>query len=234
MRRSGSSGGRLLPPELRAKLQKRLSKLRGKLDRKIGKLDASDMEQLGEELGQMGEEIGQEMEGFGSDMGEWGQKLGEDMAKKFAKKNWFKGPMGPMDPMHGRQPMDPYAGNDDNDGDNDIPSVDVDDEHHADVHDVGGLKLSSDQRDKLRALREQTRQDIEHAKQELERASDELQNALDDENQTEAQVDHLIDEVTAKENKIRKAKLHAWLRVRGALEQDQRRALRDAAKHKAH
>lgn len=223
--------GSNMPPQLREKLQRRLKKLRGKLDKRMSHLDARDVEHLGEELGQMGEEIGQEMEQLGSDMGDWGQKFGEEMAKKFSGKQFWHF----TDPMHGKQPVDPYADNDnDNDNDHDVPSSPWDSEDvHVDVHDMGDFKLRPDQRERIRQLRDQARQEIDRAKEDLQRASDQLEQALDNDNLSEQQIDTAIDAVTQRENQIRKAKIHAWLRVRGALEQDQRQRIEAKVKHKS-
>ncbi|MDB4955895.1 MAG: hypothetical protein JWO36_3464 [Myxococcales bacterium] len=214
-----------LPPEVRAKLEKRIEKLRARLAKRLDRLDASDMDQLGEELGQMGEEIGQEMEQFGEDM----DKFGKDMSKHFGKdfaKTWQKN----FKPGNFNVHVDS-----DGDDDNDLPSPpDVDDDESIDdaVSNLGDLSLKPAQRDAIQKIRTDSDKQVAAAKKELEKASDHLKQLLDNPNASDLDVTKSIDAVSQLEGSIRKARIIAWMNARRVLEDAQRKKIEAAVKGK--
>jgi homeobox protein ESX1 len=207
-----------VPPQVRAKVEEHLKKLREKLKKKLAKIDVKDLGDLGDELGEIGDEIGSEMDDFGSDMDAWGDKLGKDIQKQVQQQL----------AQHG---IHSSASDNDDDDDNDIPTPDVDDDDDmADaVRDLGDLSLSPDQRTKIQNLRADTDKQVASAKKALDTASDNLKKLLEN-GAGEAEVSRAIDEVSAKEATIRKARILAWMKARNYLDNSQRKKVEDAAK----
>jgi len=214
-----------LPPEVREKLTKRLTKMRDKLGKKLDKINVTDMEQLGEELGQMGDEIGQEMEGFSDEMEKWGDQYGKDFAKNF-KFKWNKDPHGKINGHLHAQANDDDDDDDDsadNDADVSVPDPSDDDDDIKDaLKDLGDLALKPGQREAIGKLRTDSDKQVATAKKELDRQSDALKGLLANPNASDADVARAVDAVSSQEAAIRKARLLAWVDARRMLDAGQR------------
>lgn len=225
----GSQGSNL-PPEVRAKIVKRLEKVRAKVKAKVaaGKLDADALEELGEELGA-------EMEQFGEEMEEWGEKMGKDMEKKMGKLQGQLGQIGPRGPVGPQGNIDIDVDFDDDD-DDDIAGIDVDDDDDdiADaVRDMGQLHLKQPQRDQIRKLRADSDAKVASAKRELDRASEQLKKQLDNPAASDADIARAVDAVAQQEAAIRKARILAWHNARRVLDDAQRAKVQGAVKRKS-
>jgi hypothetical protein len=209
-----------VPPEVRKKVEERLTKIREKVKKKLAKIDANNLDELGDQLGELGDEIGEEMDQFGEDMDAWGDKFGKDMAKKMEKQFAGKG-------VHVHVDND-----DDDDNDNDMSPPDVDDDRDLDdaVRDLGDLHLSLDERATISQLRADTDKQVAAAKHSLDAASDKLKKLLDNPKSNEVEVANAIDAVSQQEAAIRKARIVAWVKARNILSDDQRKKVEDAAK----
>jgi len=219
-----------IPAKVRDKITKRLEKIRMKVKTRVSHMDAKDMDEVGEELGKLGDEIGDEMEDFGKDMDQWGQDMdqwgknmdqwGKDFGKNFQKN--FKGPGAPVMGSH-----------DDADDNADMPDMpDPDDVDDDVVRDLGDLSLSQPQRDQLKKLRVDSDAKVAQAKQALQKASDSLEKQLQNPNASDADISRSIDAVAQQEAAIRKARILAWVNARRMLDDDQRKKVEGAAKHK--
>jgi superfamily II RNA helicase len=219
-----------IPAKVREKITKRLEKIRTKVKTRLSHIDAKDMDEVGEELGKLGEEIGDEMEDFGKDMDQWGQDMdqwgknmdqwGKNFEKSF-KKNW-----------HGPGPT--VMGSHDNDVDDaDLPDMpDPDDVDDDVVRDLGDLSLSQPQRDQLKKLRVDSDAKVAQAKQALQKASEALEKQLENPNASDGDIARSIDTVAQQEAAIRKARILAWVNARRMLDDNQRKKVEAAAKHK--
>ncbi len=212
-----------LPPEVREKLMKRLTKMRDKLGKKLDKLDVTDMDQLGEQLGDMGEEISQEMEGFSDEMEKWGDQYGKDFAKNF-KFKWNKDPHGKINGhLHAQADDDDDDDSADDDADVSVPDPSDDDDDIKDaIKDLGDLALKPGQRDAIGKLRSDSDKQVATAKKELDRQSDALKGLLANPSASDADVARAVDAVSSQEAAIRKARLLAWVDARRMLDAGQR------------
>jgi hypothetical protein len=190
-----------VPPEVRKKVEDRLTKIREKVKKKLAKIDANNLDDLGDQLGELGDEIGEEMDQFGEDMDAWGDKFGKDMAKKMEKQFAGKG-------------VHVHVDNDD-DNDNDMSPPDVDDDQDLDdaVRDLGDLKLDVDQRASISKLRAETDAKVASAKHELDASSERLKKLLENPKASEVEVERAIDAVSQQEAAIRRARIVAWVRA---------------------
>jgi Spy/CpxP family protein refolding chaperone len=93
-----------------------------------------------------------------------------------------------------------------------------------------GLTLDRSQKDQLARLRADSERQITQAKRELETMSNRLHETLGDLGASEADVARQIDQISAKEATIRKARILAWFKVRGILGEEQRRKVEAAAR----
>ena len=213
-----------MPPEVRAKLEKRLAKVRATVEKRLDHLDATDLDQLGEELGKMGEEIGSQMDDFGKDMDAWGKSFGDQLGKDLAKQ--LGKSFGPSHSGH----------HDDDDDDDDklssVPDVDDPDELDEAVADLGDLSLKPPQRDAIQKLRTDSDQQVAAARKALAQASSALTKQLDNVGASDAEIAKAIDAVTQQEAAIRKARILAWHNARRVLDDAQRKKVQDAAKAK--
>ena len=228
-----------IPPQIREKLKDRLEKVRIKVKKRLSKVDMKDPEALGDELGKLGDEIGQEMDQFGHDMDIWGkdfekqwekkakelEKQAEKQAKQFEKMKHghfaWNGPGSAAD-------VDVDVDTEDDD----IPGTPVtaDDPGDIDMNDLGDLRLTPSQKQKLKQLRTDSEQQVESAKQELERASQELQKQLGRTDVSDGEINRAIDNVSQAEARIRKARILAWVKARRELQADQRDKVERAAR----
>jgi len=213
-----------LPADVKAKLRAKLDKTGAIVGKRLGNAKNLSPEQLGEEMGKMGDEIGKEMEEFGKEM----EKFGEQMDKQF----------GNVHIHHGKQ----GSAHDDDDDDDDTASVpmapdvdiDADDDGMKEaLKDLGDLALKSAQRDAITKLRKDSDKTVGEAKKQLDQLSSKLHDALGNTAITDADVAKYVDQITAQEAAIRKARLLAWVNARRVLDDAQRKKVEDAAKKKA-
>jgi Heavy-metal resistance len=108
------------------------------------------------------------------------------------------------------------------DGDDDI--VDVDD---GDLEDLD-LQLRPDQRSSLRAARQEADARVRPAREALDKLSSQLTATLRNVNVSPAQVSSLVDQISAQEATIRKARIVAWVKSRAVLDARQRTVLEDS------
>jgi hypothetical protein len=211
-----------IPPQVRQAMKQRLEKLRIKVKKRLSKMTPADMEALGEELGKMGDEIGEEMDQFGKDMEKWGKDFEKHMAKRMAGKNvWV---------FKGQHDVDV-------DEEDDLPGMDsLDDMNDVGdaMKDLGNVKLDTRQRDQLKQLRADSEAKVARAKADLGRAEETLRQQLESGNASEAQISQSIDNVSRLEADIRKARIIAWVKARGMLDEKQRQRIESAARGRSH
>jgi hypothetical protein len=92
------------------------------------------------------------------------------------------------------------------------------------------LDLDADQKAKLAKLRSESDQQVKAAKRELEELSNHLHDSLGDASTSEADIARQIDQISAREATIRKARVLAWVRARSLLRKDQRKLVETAVK----
>jgi hypothetical protein len=219
-----------IPKDVRDKLLARLDKVRATLDKRLSNLKLTDLDKLGDEMEKMGEEIEQAMEGLDDDMSRLGDKLGKDLAKQLGKdfgKNF------------GNNFHVDFDSDDDSDSDDDnvamAPDVDIDadDEDMKDaISDLRDLALKPAQRDAITKLRSDSDKSVATAKKQVDDLSAKLQTALGNPATADAEVARYVDQISAQEAVIRKARILAWVQARRVLDDGQRKKIEDAAKKK--
>jgi hypothetical protein len=233
-----------IPPDVRARVLSRLDRVNGIVDRRISKLKTTDIDQLGEELGRMGEEIGNAMDGLGEDLSKLGDKIGKDVAKQIQKSFKHMAPHA-VQTDDSNDSADDNKGNSDSDSDSDsdtdsdndsataVPTATAmdpdDDAAKQAIVKLGNLSLDSHQRAVIAQLRTDTERRVSAAKQEIDRLSDTLRVALDNPASSEAEVGRYVDQISAQEATIRKARINAWMSARRVLSDDQRAQVSGAA-----
>ena len=205
-----------IPPDVRAKLEKRLDKVKETLQKRLAHLDINDLDQLGDELGKMGDEIGDQMDEFGKEM----EKYGKTFDNKNFGKNW----------NFGRHAHDDDDDDDDDDKLTSVPDIDDQDDLDDKVNDLGDLSLKGPQRDAIKKLRADSDKQVAAAKKALDQASTTLKKQLDNPASSDADIAKSIDAVTQQEAQIRKARILAWHNARRVLDDAQRKKVEDAAK----
>ena len=230
-----------VPPDVRDRIKTRVNAVRGTIRARLGRLKSLDLDKLGPEMERMGDEIEKEMEGLDKDLEQFGDKFGKHFAEKFGKefgKNFGKN----FGPGHG--PMgydrDNSDGDDDADDDDDdkaataLPPAAEPDLADPDMRDaIAGLKnltLDQNQRAQLAKLRAEVNRQVADAQRELEDMSNRLHDTLGDVSADEADIAQQIDQISAKEATIRKARILAWVKARSLLDRDQRKKVEAAAK----
>ena len=205
-----------IPKDVRDKVLVRIDKVRAAVDKRLANLKITDMDQLESEMEKMGEEIEQAMEGLDKDF----DKLGKNL------KGW------------GKNVTVNISGDDDDDKDDDIgsidtPDVDADDDDMKDaIKDLRDLALKPDQKDKINKLRTDSDANVRTAKKQMDDLSKKLQTALGNAAVTDAEIGRLVDQISAQEATIRKSRIQAWAQARRVLDQAQRKRIEDAAKTK--
>lgn len=222
-----------MPPDVRVRIKDRVKSVRDKLGARLGKLKSMDLDKIGPEMERMGDDIEKDMEGLDKDLEQLGLNLGKDFAERFGKD--FARNFAPS--RHDRHDRDNSDdGDDDADDDDDRPGVTLDDDMidpsdmRAAIAGLKGLTLGQDQKEQLAKLRRDSEQQISDAKRDLETLSSRLHDALGDAEASEADIARQIDQISAKEATIRKARILAWVRVRGMLDKDQRKKVEAAAR----
>jgi len=219
-----------IPKDVRDKVTARLDKVRATLDKRLSNLDLSDLDKLGEEMEKMGEELEQAMEGLDKEMEQLGDKLGKDIAKQVTKdlgKN-----LGKL-----KLDFDFDFGDDDDDDDDDsvpmTPDVDADDDDMRDaIDDLKDLSLKPAQRTQITKLRTDSDKTVAAAKTQLDELSTKLRTALGNPATPDAEITRLVDQLSAQEAVIRKARILAWAQARRVLDDGQRKKIEDASKKK--
>ncbi|MCX5742592.1 MAG: hypothetical protein NT062_08860 [Proteobacteria bacterium] len=207
-----------IPAGVRDKVLQRLDRATDKLDKRLGDLKIGDLDQLGKEMDAMGQELAKEMEGLTDDLKDLGhldlQINGQDLAKKFGK-DWLKN-------FHA----------DDDDADDDdadaatgaipVPDPTDDDDVRDAVADLSDLALAPAQHDAIAKLGADADRTVTAARGRLEQVSAQLHAALDKPGTSEAQIATYIDQITAEEATIRKARILGWVKARQLLDDNQR------------
>jgi len=232
-----------VPPDVRDRIKARVEAVRRTLSARLGKLKSLDLDKLGPEMERMGDEIEKEMEGLDKDLAQFGDKFGKHFAEKFGKdfaKNFGPGHgvMGPTGPTG--YDRDNSDGDDDADDDDDdkgvavLPPAADSDVADPDMRDaIAGLKnltLDQSQRDQLARLRADVNRQVAEARRELEDLSNRLHDTLGDAGADPADIAQQIDQISATEATIRKARILAWVKARSLLDKDQRKRVEAAAK----
>lgn len=197
------------------KLLDKLDKVKSLAKKRLKNASGMTPEQIGEEMGRLGEEIGAEMEEFGGEMEKWGDK----QAKKANR--------------HAHVDRDD---DDDDDDDARAPAIDTDDDDDMKqaIKDLGDVALKPAQRDAITKLRKDSDATVATAKKQLDDLSAKLHDALANKAVSDADIARLVDQISAQESVIRKARLIAWASARRVLDDAQRKRVEDAAaKHKS-
>ncbi len=224
-----------VPPDVRDRVKGRVKSVRDKLKVRLGRLKSMDLDKIGPEMERMGDEIEKDMEGLDNDLERLGDKMSKHFAEKFGK-DFAKSFSGHV------------SGSDDSNDDSDDDSDDDDDKDavalpqdsdtdmidpadlRAKLGDLKNLKLNQKQKDKLAQLRLESDQQVASAKHELDEMSRKLRESLGDSAARESDIERQIDQISAREAVIRKARILAWLRARKVLDGDQRKLVEAAAK----
>jgi Spy/CpxP family protein refolding chaperone len=225
-----------VPPDVRERVRNRVRAVRGKMTGRLSKLKSLDLDKIGPEMDRLGDEIEREMEGLDRDLSQLGDKFGEKLGKDLGEK---------LGKDLARSFSRSHSGHDSDDGD-DEDSDDGDDEDKvavampppSDMTDpadaLGELKrqltLGQAQKDQLAKLRADSERKIELAKRELEVMSNRLHDTLGNPSANEADIERQIDQISAKEATIRKARVLTWVRARSLLSPEQRKQVEAAAK----
>lgn len=216
-----------IPKDVRDKVTARLDKVRATLDKRLSNLDLSDLDKLGDEMEKMGEELEQAMEGLDDEMGKLGDKLGKDIAKQVTKD---------LGKNLGKLHLDFDFDADDDDDDDNIPmtpDVDADDDDMRDaINDLKDLSLKPAQRAQITKLRTDSDKAVATAKTQLDDLSTKLRAALGNPATSDADITRLVDQISAQEAVIRKARILAWAQARRVLDDGQRKKIEDASKKK--
>ncbi len=211
-----------LPKDARDKILARLDKVRATVDKRLSNIKLTDLDQLETEMEKMGEEIEQAMEGLDKDLEKLGKDLGKDFSKKFGKNFTVN------------------LGNDDDDDDDDddlgsidTPDVDADDDDMKEaIRDLRDLALKPDQKDKINKLRADSDRTVAVAKKQMDELSAKLEVALGNPATSDAEIGRYVDQISAQEAVIRKARIVAWAQARRVLDEAQRKRVEEAAKKK--
>jgi len=246
------------PPEVRERIKARVRAVRARIAARLERLKSTDVDKLGNELERMGDEIENEMKGLDKDLEQLGDQFGKNFASQISKEvaRGLSGLSGVSGTLNGRSFSGGFNGsnsvrtgshNSEDDGDDDddddedkgavmvTPSVDAeaDVDMGAKLAEVRNLRLDQDQRAKLARLRSDAEGEIRSAKLELDRLSSQLHDALGNDRASEAEIASKIDQISKNEATIRKARILAWVKVRGVLHPDQRKQV-EAAARKGH
>jgi Spy/CpxP family protein refolding chaperone len=228
-----------IPPDARDRALARLDRARAVAQRRLANLDTSDLDNLGDEMEKVGDEIEKAMEGLDDDMEKLGEKLGKDLAKELSK-NLGKG-FGPkirIERHRGRDDADDGDDGDDADGGDHgraaVMAPDVDVNVRGSIPGLPDLTLRPAQRAQIGKLRGSYEQRIAVARKQLDDASERLRVALEDPRTSDAEISRCVDQVSAYEAEIRKARLLTWVGARRLLDESQRKQIEDAAARKRH
>ena len=216
-----------IPKDVRDKVLARLDKVRATVDKRMANLKLTDLDKLGDELEKMGEEIEQAMAGLDVDLARLGDKLKRDLGAQLGKDL--------------ARSLGQNLGNFriDLDFDDDAHTVPVapgptaDDDNLKDaITDLKDLALKPAQRDAITRLRADSDKSVASAKRQLDDLSAKLHTALGNPATSDADIARYVDQISAQEAAIRKARLLAWAQARRVLDDGQRAKIQDAARKK--
>ena len=203
-----------IPKDVRDKLTARMDRARSIVDKRLANLKVSDMDDFGDEMEKMGEELAKEMAGLEDEM----EKLAESLGKAHGMK---------LD-------LDLDFDHDDDDDDHDVPmapdvDIDQDDKDLRDaINDLKDLAVKPTQRDAITKLRTDSDKTVSDAKKKVDDLSRKLHTALGSAGTSDAEIGTLVDQISAQEAVIRKARIVAWNQARRVLDDNQRKKI-DAA-----
>ena len=209
-----------IPKDVRDKITARLDKVRASVEKRLSNITITDLDKLGDEMDKMGEEIEEAMEGLDDEM----EKVGKDFEKNFGK-----------DKFKFKFDFDHDDDDDDDDDDNIpmTPDIDADDDDMKEaISDLKDLALDPGQRTQITKLRTDSDKAVAIAKKQLDDLSTKLRTALANPATPDADVARLVDQISAQEAVIRKARILAWAQARRVLDDGQRKKVEDAAKKK--
>ncbi|CAN5815852.1 hypothetical protein BH11MYX3_BH11MYX3_15180 [soil metagenome] len=217
-----------IPKDVRDKILARLDKVRGAVDKRLSNIKITDLDQLESEMEKMGEEIEQAMDGLDKDMEKLGKSMGKDFSRKFGK-NFGKN----FTVNIGNDDDDNDGDDDDDIGSIDTPDVDADDDDMKEaIKDLRDLALKPDQKDKINKLRADSDKSVATAKKQMDELSAKLKAALANPATSDAEIGRYVDQISAQEATIRKARIVAWAQARRVLDEAQRKRVEDAAAKK--
>jgi hypothetical protein len=111
--------------------------------------------------------------------------------------------------------------------------IDVDDSDLKDaIQDLKDVALKPAQRDAIGKLRADSDKTVAVAKKQLDDLSSKLHTALGNPATSDADIAKYVDQISAQEAAIRKARILAWVNARRVLDDAQRKKIEDAAKKK--
>lgn len=212
-----------IPKDVRDKLTARLDTVRASIDKRLSNIKLTDLSKLEEEMEKMAEEIEDAMEGLDDEMEKLGDKLGKDIAKQIGKD---------VGNNLGKIKLDfDFDFDDDDDNVPMTPDIDADDDDMKDaISDLKDLALDPGQRTQITKLRTDSDKTVATAKKQLDDLSTKLRTALENPATPDADVARLVDQISAQEAVIRKARILAWAQARRVLDDGQRKKVEDAAK----
>ncbi len=204
--RASISGNAHIPADVKKKLLARLDKAGAAVEKRLSNLRLTDLGALEDELEKMGEEIEEAMEGFEDEMKDaFSKNLKVDLSKMRFDHDDFDIPSAP-----------------------DLDDDDDDDMRDA-INDLKDLALDAKQRDQITKLRSESDVKVAAAKKQIAESSEKLRLALANTNTSDAEISRLVDQVSAHEATMRKARITAWAQARRVLDASQRKKVEDAA-----
>lgn len=221
--RKAIAGNTGIPKDVRDKVLARLDKITAVVDKKLAKLaKGADLSDLETEMEEMGREIEEAMSGLEEEMEELGEKYGEDIAKQ----------IGNIDIDIDLDDLGDMFGDDDDLGTIPMsPDLDDDDDDMRDaISDLKDLALDKPQRDQIAKIRTDSDQEVAAAKAKLDDLSKKLETALGNANTSDADIARYVDQISAQEAAVRKARLLGWHKARRILSTAQQKQVQDAAK----
>jgi hypothetical protein len=201
-----------MPEDMKKKVLARLDKAQAAMDKRLANIKNATPEEIEEQMEAMGEEIAASMDGLDDEMEEMGQKMAEDAQKNMNFKFKF---------TH------------DDDDDDDMPSpptLDSDDDDLRDaIGDLKDLAVTPQQRDQIVKLRTDSDKTVATSKKQIDDLSEKLHTALGDKKTSDADITRMVDQISAEEGKVRKARILAWAQARRLLDAAQQKKVDDAA-----
>jgi Spy/CpxP family protein refolding chaperone len=213
-----------IPKDVRDKVLARLDKVSAVIDKKLAKLaKGADFDDLEAEMEEMGKEIEEAMEGLEDEMEDLAEKYGKDVAKQLGNIDIDidLDDLVDLDNMFGDDldtiPMSPDLADDDND-------------MRDAITDLKDLALDKAQRDQITKIRTDSDKEVATAKTKLDDLSKKLETALGDPKTSDADISKYVDQISAQEAAVRKARLLGWHKARRVLSTAQQKQVQDAAK----
>ncbi|HEY4183162.1 MAG TPA: hypothetical protein VGM90_40340 [Kofleriaceae bacterium] len=204
-----------MPEDMKKKVLARLDKAQASMDKRLANIKNATPEEIEEQMETMGEEIAASMDGLDDEMEEMGQKMAEDAQKNMNFQ--FK-----------------FTHDDDDDDMPSAPTLDSDDDDLRDaIGDLKDLAVTPQQRDQIVKLRADSDKTVATSKKQIDDLSEKLHTALGDKKTTDADITRMVDQISAEEAKVRKARIIAWAQARRVLDAAQQKKVDDAAKKSA-